>query len=242
MPAQPRAIRALVFDVFGTVVDWRSGVAREAREFLRRHGRVQIDPFEFADRWRALYQPAMEGCRSQGRPYTRLDVLHRENLELVLKAYGFEPATMDAAELTALSHAWRLLDPWPDGVAGLQRLKSKFLIAPLSNGNLALMAAMAKRSGLPWDVILGAEVTREYKPAPNAYLRAVDVLGLQAGEVCLVAAHNDDLAAARRCGLATAFVPRPTEHGPNQTTDLVADQAWDFVARDFNDLAQRLGC
>lgn len=235
-------IKALCFDVFGTVVDWRSGVAREARAFLRHQGRPDIDPFEFADRWRGLYQPAMEACRTQGRPYTRLDVLHRENLDLVLKSYGFDPAQMAATDLMKFSHAWRQLDPWPDSIGGLHRLKRKFLIAPLSNGNLALMAAMAKRSGLPWDVILGAEVTREYKPAPGAYLRAVDILGLQANEVCLVAAHNDDLAAARQCGLATAFVLRPTEHGPNQITDLGPDQGWDFVAQDLNVLAERLGC
>lgn len=183
----------------------------------------------------------MEACRSQGRPYTRLDVLHRENLELVLKAYGFDLAAFPEPELTAFSHAWRQLDPWPDARDGLHRLKRKFTIAPLSNGNLALMAAMAKRSGLPWDVILGAEVTREYKPAPGAYRGAVDVLGLQAGEVCMVAAHNDDLAAARQCGLATAFVLRPAEHGPGQTTDLGPEQAWDYVAKDLNDLATRMG-
>lgn len=235
-------IDALFFDVFGTVVDWRSGVARDVRTFLQRHGRLDVDPFEFTDRWRGLYQPAMEACRSQGRPYTRLDVLHRENLDRVLESYGFEPAGMSATELTELSHAWRRLDPWPDARPGLERLKRRFVIAPLSNGNLALTAAMAKRSGLPWDVILGAEVTREYKPAPGAYLRAVDILGLQADAVCMVAAHNDDLAAARRCGLATAFVRRPAEHGPSQHTDLGPEEAWDFVAQDLSELADRLAC
>ena len=235
-------IKALCFDVFGTVVDWRSGVAREARVFLQHHGRPDIDAFEFGDRWRGFYQPAMEACRTQGRPYTRLDVLHRENLDLVLKFFGIESAGMSAAELTEFSHAWRRLDPWPDAKQGLERLKRRFLIAPLSNGNLALMATMAKRSGLPWDLILGAEVTREYKPAPGAYLRAVDILGLQADEVCMVAAHNDDLAAARRCGLTTAFVLRPTEHGPWQTTDVGPEQVWDVVAQDLNELAERLGC
>ena len=235
-------IKALCFDVFGTVVDWRSGVARDASAFLQHHGRPEVDAFEFADRWRGLYQPAMEACRTQGRPYTRLDVLHRENLELVLKGYGFDPARIPAAELVEFSHAWRRLDPWPDAQDGLLRLKRRFLLAPLSNGNLALMAAMAKRSGLPWDLILGAEVTRAYKPAPAAYLGTLDILGLQAEEVCLVAAHNDDLAAARRCGLATAFVLRPTEHGSAQTTDLGPEEEWDFVAQDLNDLAQRLDC
>ena len=235
-------IKVLCFDVFGTVVDWRSGVARESTAFLQRHGRPDIDGFEFADRWRSFYQPAMEACRTQGRPYVRLDVLHRENLDLTLKSYGFEPAAIHDHELSDFSFAWRRLDPWPDSIEGLRRLKSEFMIAPLSNGNLALMAAMAKRSGLPWDLILGAEVTRTYKPAPDAYLRTVDILGLQPDELCLVAAHNDDLAAARQCGLTTAFVLRSKEHGPCQKTDLGPEEEWDYVAENMLDLADKLNC
>ncbi|HEY8613779.1 MAG TPA: haloacid dehalogenase type II [Roseomonas sp.] len=234
-------VRALVFDVFGTVVDWRSGVAREAAPFLAHHGARDADPAAFADAWRRRYQPAMEEVRSGRRPFTRLDVLHRENLEAVLPEFGIDPMRVAAAELDALNLAWHRLSPWPDAVAGLTRLKARFIIAPLSNGNIILMTDMAKRAGLPWDVILGAEVSRAYKPSPEAYLRTAEVLAMRPEEVCLVAAHNGDLAAARRCGLRTAFVPRPREHGPGQTTDLAPEQDWDAVARDFTGLAGRFG-
>ena len=232
-------VRALVFDVFGTVVDWRSGVAREAAGFLVRH-RSGADPSAFADAWRRRYQPAMEAVRSGRRPFTRLDVLHRENLEALLPEVGIAPEDVAAAELDALNLAWHRLDPWEDAVAGLVRLKSQFIIAPLSNGNIILMIDMAKRAGLPWDAILGAEVAQAYKPQPEAYLRTAEILALAPAQVCLVAAHNGDLAAARSCGLKTAFVPRPREHGPNQTTDLAPEQDWDVVAKDFGALATLL--
>jgi len=235
-------VKTLVFDVFGTVVDWREGIARDAAPFLARHGRGDIDPRAFADAWRKRYQPAMEECRSGRRAFTRLDVLHRENLEVVLRDHGLNPATIGEAELDDLNRAWHRLDPWPEAVAGLTRLKRKYIIAPLSNGNIALMTNMAKRAGIPWDAILGAEVAQAYKPQPQAYLRTADILGLRPGEVCLVAAHNGDLRAARAAGLATAFVPRPTEHGPEQTTDLAPAEPWDVVAQDFQDLAAKLGC
>ncbi|MBP0491156.1 haloacid dehalogenase type II [Pararoseomonas indoligenes] len=233
-------VRALVFDVFGTVVDWRSGVAREAAPFLARHA-PGTDPAAFADAWRRRYQPAMEAVRSGQRPFTRLDVLHRENLEAVLPDFGIDPVRVEAAELDELNLAWHRLDPWPDSVAGLTRLKARYIIAPLSNGNIILMTDMAKRAGLPWDCILGAEVARAYKPSPEAYLRTAEVLAMRPEEVCLVAAHNGDLAAARRCGLRTAFVPRPTEHGPGQAKDLSPAEEWDAVAPDFGALAAGLG-
>ena len=233
-------VRALLFDVFGTVVDWRSGVAREAKPFLRRRGAESVDPLAFADAWRASYQPAMEQVRSGRRRFTRLDVLHRENLETILPDFGIDPATVPASELNELNLAWHRLDPWPDAVAGLTRLKTSFIIATLSNGNIALMLDMAKRAGLPWDAILGAEVVQAYKPMPEAYLRTADVLAMRPEQICLVAAHNGDLAAARKCGLRTAFIPRPAEHGANQTTDLRPDQEWDVVAADFGVLAERL--
>ena len=233
-------VRALLFDVFGTVVDWRSGVAREATPFLRRHGAESVDPLAFADAWRASYQPAMEQVRSGRRRFTRLDVLHRENLETILPDFGIDPATVPASELNELNLAWHRLDPWPDAVAGLTRLKTSFIIATLSNGNIALMLDMAKRAGLPWDAILGAEVVQAYKPMPEAYLRTADILAMRPEQICLVAAHNGDLAAARKCGLRTAFIPRPAEHGPNQTTDLRPDQEWDAVAADFGALAEKL--
>lgn len=238
MNAKP-SIKALVFDVFGTTVDWRSGVAREATPFLQRHA-PHIDAFDFADAWRREYSPSMEEIRSGRRPYTRLDVLHRENLVRVLARYGV--SNVAAAEIDELNLAWHRLDPWPDSVQGLQRLKREFIIAPLSNGNIRLMVDMAKRAGLPWDAILGAEVVRMYKPSPQVYIETVEILGLAPAQLCLVAAHNGDLAAARRQGLTTAFVARPTEHGPNQSTDLKAEAEWDFIVDDLNDLANWLGC
>jgi 2-haloacid dehalogenase len=242
MIAAIEPVRALVFDVFGTVVDWREGVARELRAFFARHGAAAADAYAAADAWRRRYQPAMEECRSGRRPFTRLDVLHRENLDAVLREAGLDPSTVDAGELDQLNRAWHRLDPWPDAVEGLARLKRRYVIAPLSNGNVALLLNMARRAGLPWDAILGAEVARAYKPQPEAYLRTADILGLAPAELCLVAAHNSDLAAARACGLKTVFVPRLREHGPVQTTDLAPDGPWDVVAADFLDLAAKLGC
>ncbi|PYE27952.1 2-haloacid dehalogenase [Paraburkholderia silvatlantica] len=230
-------IKALVFDVFGTVVDWRSGVAREAAAFLHRHA-PHLDAFEFADAWRREYSPAMEEIRSGRRSYVRLDVLHRENLVKVLARSGIAGVT--DAEIGELNLAWHRLDPWPDALGALNRLKRRFIIAPLSNGNIRLMVDIARRAGLPWDAILGAEVVRAYKPSPQVYSETADILGLAPAELCLVAAHNGDLAAARRLGLSTAFVVRPTEHGPDQTTDLKAEQAWDFVVDDLNELASQL--
>jgi 2-haloacid dehalogenase len=234
-------VSALVFDVFGTVVDWRGGVAREAAPFLARHGEAGADPFAFADAWRLRYSPAMEAVRDGSRPFTRLDILHRENLEAVLPEFGIDPAGVLAGELDRLNLAWHRLDPWPDAVGGLTRLKSRYIIGPLSNGNVILMIDMAKRAGLPWDAILGAELARAYKPSPEAYLRTADILGMRPEEICLVAAHNGDLSAARSCGFKTAFVPRPTEHGPGQTTDITPQRNWDLVAKDFEELASLLG-
>ncbi len=229
-------VRALVFDVFGTVVDWRGGVAREARPFLERWA-PGADPFAFAAAWRRRYQPAMAAVRDGRRPFVRLDVLHRENLEAVLPEFGIDAKGVPGDALDELNLAWHRLDPWPDAVAGLTRLKQRFIIAPLSNGNIILMLDIAKRAGLPWDAILGAEVAQAYKPRPEAYLRTAEVLALRPEQVCLVAAHNGDLAAARACGLKTAFVARPQEHGPGQTTDLGPEQDWDVVAPDFAALA-----
>jgi 2-haloacid dehalogenase len=234
-------VRVLLFDVFGTVVDWRSGVAREAAPFLLRHGAKATDPLAFADAWRRRYSPAMEEVRCGRRPFARLDVLHRENLEATLPEFGIDPAKVPEPQLNELNLAWHRLDPWPDSVAGLTRLKARFIIAPLSNGNIVLMLDVAKRAGLPWDAILGAEVVQAYKPAPQAYLRTAEVLAMPPEQICLVAAHNGDLAAARRCGLHTAFVARPAEHGPEQTSDLSPEQDWDVVAKDFVELAEKVG-
>jgi 2-haloacid dehalogenase len=232
-------IKALVFDVFGTIVDWRSGIAREAGPFLNRYA-PGLDTFDFADAWRREYSPSMEEVRSGRRPYVRLDVLHRENLVRVLTHYGI--VGVPDSEIDELNLAWHRLDPWPDSVEALCSLKREFIIAPLSNGNIRLMVDMAKRAGLPWDAILGADVVQAYKPSPQAYSETVNILGLAPAELCLVAAHNGDLAAARRLGLTTAFIARPTEHGPHQRTDLKAEEAWDFVVDDLNELAKQLGC
>ena len=230
---------ALTFDVFGTVVDWRGSVARELRTHFARRG-IERDWEAVADRWRALYQPAMEEVRRGRRPWTRLDDLHRENLRVVLDEFGL--AGLDEAKIEHLNRAWHRLDPWPDAVAGLTRLKRRFVLATLSNGDVALLVNMAKGAGLPWDAILGAEVARAYKPMPEAYLRTADLLGLEPRQCMMVAAHNDDLQAARALGFRTAFVARPQEHGPRQTRDLRAEHTVDVVASDFLDLADRLGC
>ena len=230
------ALRAFVFDVFGTVVDWRSGVARDAAPFLSRHGAADADSGAFADAWRGRYGPSMEEVRSGRRPFTRLDVLHRENLVAILPDFGINPEAVAQAELDDLNLAWHRLDPWPDATQGLARLKTRFIVAPLSNGNIRLMIDLSKRAGLAWDAILGAEVAQAYKPRPEAYLRTADILGLTPDAMCLVAAHNSDLAAARACGLRTCFVPRPDEHGPGRG-ETRPDQAWDFIAADFAVLA-----
>jgi len=232
-------VKALTFDVFGTVVDWRSSIIREGEAFGKARG-LGVDWAAFADRWRAMYQPAMEEVRSGRRPWTKLDDLHRESLDKLVAELGIKGAS--DADLDELNRAWHRLDPWPDSVPGLTRLKRKYVLATLSNGNVALMVNMAKRAGLPWDAILGAEVTGHYKPQPACYLGTAALLGLEPGECALVAAHNGDLAAASALGFKTAFVTRPTEHGPGQTKDLTAARDWNVVARDFFDLADQLGC
>ena len=232
-------VRALTFDVFGTVVDWRGSVAREAEAALAPKGH-RLDWPAFASAWRARYQPAMEQVRSGSRAWTILDVLHRENLEAVLAEFGV--TGLDEAELDRLNRAWHRLDPWPDVVAGLTRLKRRFILVTCSNGNVALMVNMAKRAGLPWDAVLGAETARAYKPMPEAYRATARLLGLPPEQCMMVAAHNNDLVAAAAQGFRTAFVARPTEYGPGQTTDLTAEHAFTVVADGFVDLADRLGC
>jgi 2-haloacid dehalogenase len=232
-------VAALTFDVFGTVVDWRSSIARELRGFFDPRG-VERDWAAVAERWRALYQPAMDEVRRGRRPWVRLDDLHRENLTVVLDE--FHLAGLDDDAIGHLNRAWHRLEPWPDAVDGLSRLKRRFILATLSNGNVALMVNMARRAGLPWDAILGAEVARAYKPLPAAYLCTADLLGLAPKRCMMVAAHNNDLEAASALGFRTAFIARPTEHGPGQTTDLAAEHPFDVVAADLRDLADRLGC
>jgi 2-haloacid dehalogenase len=232
-------IRACLFDVFGTVVDWRTSVSRDLAAFARQRSLPAIDWLEFAVEWRKLYQPSMEEVRAGRRAWTVLDVLHRESLVELLERYGVKG--LSDADVDHMNRAWHRLDPWPDVVEGLTRLKRKRIIAPCSNGNIALMVNLARRAGLPWDCILGAETARAYKPMPEAYLASCRQLALPPAHVMMVAAHNGDLKAAKAQGLATAFVPRPREHGPGQTTDLAADPACvDVAAQDFIDLAARL--
>lgn len=232
-------IKALIFDVFGTVVDWRSSVVREGEALAARKG-LDVDWVAFADGWRGLYDPAMARIRDGERDFVKLDVLHRENLVEMLGRTGI--TGLSEAEIDDFNFAWHRLDPWPDTVAGLTRLKSKFIIATQSNGNIALMVNMAKRAGLPWDAILGAEVVGHYKPVPAAYTEACNRLGLRPEQVLMTAAHNGDLLAARVCGLGTAFVSRPTEYGPGQTKDVCAEHDFDYIADNFEKLAEQLGC
>jgi 2-haloacid dehalogenase len=232
-------IKALVFDVFGTVVDWRTSIAREAKTSLASKG-VDTDWLAFADAWRGKYQPAMERVRSGGRGYVRLDILHRENLEELLAEMGV--SGLSEEELVHLNKAWHRLDGWPDSPGGLARLKTKYIIGTMSNGNVALMVNMAKHAGLPWDVILGAEPAQSYKPMPRTYLTGAEWLGLEPSEVLMCAAHNSDLLAAAECGLGTAFIARPHEYGPNQDRDFKAEHDFDYVTGDMNDLADQLGC
>jgi 2-haloacid dehalogenase len=232
-------VKVLAFDLFGTVVDWRSGIARAAGTLFARLGRSDIDPHAFADAWRRLYQPAMEDVRSGRRAFTRLDTLHRETLDLLLGRHGL---TLDDADAWWLAHGWRRLDPWPDAVAGLTRLKARWPIVTLSNANVALALEMARHGGLPWDAILGAEVVQAFKPMPEAYLRTADVLGIQPGALCLVAAHHSDLAAARACGLQCAFIHRPMEYGGATAPDAHMAQDWEWSATSLVDLAEQMGC
>jgi 2-haloacid dehalogenase len=235
--ADVSSVKALVFDVFGTVVNWRSSVAAEVRQVASRKG-LTIDGEKFADAWRAGYGPGMNRVRTGELPWTRLDDLHRMTLDRILGEFG---VTLSEAEKDALNRAWHRLAPWPDSVAGLTRLKKTFIIAPLSNGNIALMTDLARHSKLPWDCVLGAELVRHYKPDREVYLSAADFLGLQLNEVMMVAAHLGDLRAAKGVGLRTAFVTRPMEFGPNGKPDLTPDASVDVTAKDFVDLAGRLG-
>lgn len=231
-------VSALVFDVFGTVVDWRSSIIRELEAFGRER-RLGADWTALADAWRAGYQPAMERVRKGEIGWTVLDDLHRETLEALLPKFGI--GGLSEAEIRHLVQAWHRLDPWPDAVKGLTRLKRRFIIGTLSNGNVALLLDMAKRAGLPWDMIFSAELARHYKPAPETYRSVPGFLRLEPGKVMLVAAHNSDLVAAAREGLKTGFVARPTEYGRHQTRDLKAEHDFDVVARDFLHLAELMG-
>ncbi len=227
--------KAFIFDVFGTIVDWRNGVANVSQKFFDEKN-LDENPHSFADAWRAKYQPAMDKIRSGNRGYFPLDILHRENLDQLLSQLDLTE-TFSEEEKQDLNRAWEQLPPWPGCVEGLNAVKQKAIIAPCSNGSIALMTRLAKFGGLPWDCIVGAEIAQNYKPHPNAYHKSVAALGLQPNEVVMVAAHNSDLVAAKECGLQTAFIARPEEHGARQTIDLEPSEKWDYVVTEIGELA-----
>lgn len=233
-------IRALTFDVFGTVVDWRSSVIRQCEAFGRVHG-LDADWGQFVDDWR--YDGYMGGIGRVVRgeaPFVTADALHRAKLGALAAERGW--TGLEAADLDELNLAWHRLDPWPDSVAGLERLRSRFVVSTLSNGNLSLLVDMARYAGLRWDAVLSADVTGAFKPEPACYLAGAKFLGLNPDEVLMVAAHKGDLKAAQKAGLRAAFIPRPSEAGPNREVDLSPDPGFQFVAKDFHDLADQLGC
>jgi len=233
---QPTAVKALFFDVFGTLVDWRTSIARESKAVLEPLG-YSADWLGFADAWRDEYQPGMEEVRAGRIPFSKLDVLHRRNLDRILPRFGF---TGLSEEITShLNRAWHRLDAWPDVAPGLQRLKRKFLLAPVSNGNISLMVDLARRNGFPWDAILGAEIAGDYKPKPRVYLAAAEAFDLAPGACMMVAAHTNDLTHAAACGLRTGHIARPNEKGPGKG-EAGPSALVDIAVGSMTELADRL--
>ncbi len=231
-------LKALVFDTFGTVVDWRGSLIAELTAFGRQRG-IDADWAALVDAWRGAYRPSMDRVRKGERAWTLLDTLHRETLDRLVQEFGIKGLSED--DLRHINHGWHRLKPWPDAVAGLTRLKRKFIIGPLSNGNLALLLNMGKHAGLPWDTIFGSDLFGHFKPDPETYLGVCRLLDLAPGQVMMCAAHNSDLRAAQALGLQTGFFPRPGEHGPHQKQDIEADGGWTVVAKDIEELATQLG-
>ena len=231
--------KAILFDVFGSCVDWRSSLIAELSAFGERRG-IAADWAGLVDAWRGAYAPSMDRVRRGELAWTKLDDLHRASLDALVARFGI--VGLSEANLAWMNLGWHRLHPWADTVAGLTRLKTKFVIGPLSNGNCSLLVDLAKFAGLPWDVICSSDVFGHYKPDPETYLGAARLLSLEPGELMLAAAHNGDLAAARKLGLQTAFFARPTEYGPEQAKDRRAEGDWTIVARDIEDLAEWLGC
>lgn len=230
-------VKAIVFDTFGTVVDWRGSIIRDLSSWGASQA-MTVDWAAFADMWRSMYEPQKDRVRNGEIPWTNLDELHYAALGDVLANFGM--SSIGEAPRQYINNVWHRLDGWPDAVAGLERLRRNYIIGPLSNGNVRLLVDMAKHGGLPWDALFSCELFRQYKPHPDTYLGVCRQLYLQPDQVMMCAAHNDDLRAARSVGLKTAFIPRPTEYGDAQTTDLWAEQSWDVVAVDMNDLATRM--
>jgi 2-haloacid dehalogenase len=236
MPGQRPS--AIVFDTFGSVVDWRNSLIEDLTEYGNGRG-IHADWAALVDDWRQAYHPSMQRVRVGEVPWTKLDDLHRASLDRLVAEHGIPGLTED--DLRHINLGWHRLLPWPDSVPGLTRLKRHFIIGPLSNGNVSLLTNMAKFAGLPWDVVFGSDLFGHYKPDPQTYLGVAELLDLPPGRVMMAAAHNNDLAAARRQGLMTAFFPRPTEYGPLQSRDYEAEDDWEYVAKDIEDLASQLG-
>ncbi len=232
--------RALLFDVFGTVVDWKGSLTRDLGSYAAKQNFPEIDWEQFALDWRALYQPAMTAIRSGDRGYVVLDTLHYENLLTLLPKYGLEHLTSE--QIDYLNHGWHRLQPWADCLPGMYRLRRQYTLASLSNGNVALMVDMARHSSIPWDAILGSEPTQGYKPQPQVYLKSAGMLGLKPEQCVMVAAHNDDLRAAAALGFSTAYINRPYEYGSSQTKDKAAEDNWTFICDSMTGLATQLGC
>jgi 2-haloacid dehalogenase len=235
-----QSVKALVFDTFGTVVDWRGSVTRMGERLAAKKAIEGVDWEAFARAWRAGYRPGMAPVISGERPWTPIDVIHREILDRILAAFGIADR-FDEAERADMNLMWHRLDPWPDSIPGLLRLRQTHIISPLSNGATQLLVNMAKRAGIPWDLILSSDVTRAYKRDPRAYQAAIAALGMQPGEVMMCAAHNDDLEAARGQGMRTAYINRPTEYGAGQTRDFKADSDWDIITDHIGGIADALG-
>lgn len=231
--------QALAFDVFGTVVDWHSSIARETRAFVSKY-LPSVDPADFALQWRELYPPAMRECVRGQRGFVVLDTLHYETLQKLLGVHGIDVSRITADVLWTLAHAWRRLDPWPDVPEGLGQLRQCFPCVTLSNANVELMVALNRYNGLQWDALLGAEFAQTYKPDPVAYLATARALGLEPQQLCLVACHHSDLAAARSCGLMTAYIDRPMEYGGAPAPDAHYAQNWDWQASSFIDFERQL--
>ena len=229
-------VKAMVFDVFGTLVDWRTCVARESRTILEPMG-YKLDWIAFANAWRAEYQPGMEEIRAGRKPFSRLDVVHRGMLDRVRPRFGLE--SLDESTLRNLNLVWHRLDAWPGVPAGLHRLRRKFMLGPCSNGNISLMVDLARRNEFPWDAILGAEIAGDYKPKPRVYLAAAEALGIEPHECMMVAAHSNDLEAAAKAGLRTGFVAQPGEFGPN-TGEAIPTLKVDIAASTFQEFASRM--
>jgi len=234
-------IEALVHDVFGTVVDWRSAVIADGEALAARNGIGGVDWARFADGWRGAYAPSMNRVRTGELPWTNLDTLHRMALDRLLDEFGIA-GRLDEEEKAWFNLTWHRLKPWPDSVPGLTRLKKKYIIATLSNGTVRLLTDMAKHCGLPWDTVLGSDLVQHYKPDAEMYQSAIHFLGNDdPGTVMMVAAHNNDLMHAASHGMKTAFIARPHEHGPNKTRDLKAEHDFTYVATSFEDLATQMG-